>query len=88
MNILLTGGMGYIGSHSMVVLSELVHQVVLCDNLSNSSDTLHGKLEHITGQRIPFVKGDVRDTELLKNTLATHWIDAVGCEVEGCRRVS
>ncbi len=77
MNILLTGGMGYIGSHSTVVLSELVHQVILCDNLSNSSDTLHGKLEHITGQRIPFVKGDVRDTELLKNTLATHCIDAV-----------
>ena len=77
MNVLLTGGMGYIGSHSAVVLSELGHQVVLYDNLSNSSDTVDGKLEHITGQRIPFVKGDVRDTELLKNTLATHCIDAV-----------
>lgn len=77
MNVLLTGGMGYIGSHSAVVLSELGHQVVLYDNLSNSRDTVHGKLERITGQRIPFVKGDVRDTELLKNTLATHCIDAV-----------
>jgi UDP-glucose 4-epimerase len=52
MNVLLTGGMGYIGSHSAVVLSELGHQVVLYDNLSNSSDTVHGNLEHITGQRI------------------------------------
>ncbi len=77
MNVLLTGGMGYIGSHSAVVLSELGHQVVLYDNLSNSSDTVHGNLEHITGQRIPFVKGDVRDTELLKNTLGTQCIDAV-----------
>jgi UDP-glucose 4-epimerase len=77
MSVLLTGGTGYIGSHTAVVLSQLGHQVVLYDNLSNSSDTVHEKLEHITGQRIPFVKGDVRDTELLKNTLATHCIGAV-----------
>ena len=77
MNVLLTGGTGYIGSHTTVVLSQLGHQIVLHDNLSNSSDTVHRKLEHITGQRIPFVKGDVRDTELLTGALATHHIDAV-----------
>jgi UDP-glucose 4-epimerase len=77
MNVFLTGGTGYIGSHTAVVLSQLGHQVVLHDNLSNSSDTVHGKLEHITGQRIPLVKGDVRHTQLLTATLADHRIDAV-----------
>ena len=77
MNVLLTGGMGYIGSHTAIVLLQLGHQVVLYDNLSNSSDTVLKKLKHITGQLISFVKGDVRDTELLKATLAAYPIDAV-----------
>jgi UDP-glucose 4-epimerase len=77
MNVLLTGGMGYIGSHTAVVLSRAGHQVVLYDNLSNSSDQVLEKLSQITDQPIPFVKGDVRDTELLKATLAAHEIDAV-----------
>jgi len=77
MNILLTGGTGYIGSHTAVALSQLDHQVVLYDNLSNSSDSVIKKLEQITGQQIRFVRGDVRDTELVKKTLATYCIDAV-----------
>lgn len=77
MNILLTGGTGYIGSHTAVVLSQLVHKVVLFDNLSNSSETVLERLAQITNQRFPFVRGDVRDTDLLKNTLANHSIDAV-----------
>lgn len=77
MNVLLTGGTGYIGSHAAVVLSQLGHQVVLYDNLSNSSDAVLERLAQITGQRIPFVRGDVRDTELLRNALASHGIDAV-----------
>lgn len=77
MNILLTGGAGYIGSHTAVVLSQLGHQVVVYDNLSNSSDAVLEKLAQITGKQIPFVKGDVRDTDLLAGTLATHHIDAV-----------
>ena len=77
MSVLLTGGMGYIGSHTAVVLLQAGHQVVLYDNLSNSSDQVLEKLSQITGQRIPFVKGDVRDTELLKVTLAAHHTDAV-----------
>lgn len=77
MRILLTGGTGYIGSHTAIALSQLGHQVVLYDNLSNSSDTVLEKLAQITGQHMHFVKGDVRDTELLKNTLAFHRIDAV-----------
>ncbi len=77
MSVLLTGGAGYIGSHTAVVLSHLGHQIVLYDNLSNSSDTVLEKLGQLTGQGIPFVKGDVRDTELLKSTLVDHRIDAV-----------
>ena len=77
MNVLLTGGTGYIGSHTAVVLVQSGHQVVLYDNLSNSSDAVLQKLSQITGQSIPFIKGDVRDTELLRSTLAAHQIDAV-----------
>jgi len=50
---------------------------VLYDNLSNSSDQVLEKLSQITGRPIPFVKGDVRDTELLKSMLTSHGIDAV-----------
>lgn len=77
MNVLLTGGTGYIGSHTAVVLSRLGHEVALYDNLSNSSDAVLDRLAQITGKRIPFVRGDVRDTELLARTLASHHIDAV-----------
>lgn len=77
MNVLLTGGMGYIGSHTASVLLKSGHRVVLYDNLSNSSDRILEKLIQITGQQIPFVHGDVRDTELLKVTLAAHSVDAV-----------
>lgn len=77
MRVLLSGGTGYIGSHTAVVLSELGHQVILYDNLSNSSDAVVGKLSQITGRSLTFVKGDVRDTGFLKNTLAIHNIDAI-----------
>lgn len=77
MNILLTGGTGYIGSHTAVVLSQLGHKVVLFDNLSNSNKTVVERLAQITNQQFPFVNGDVRDTNLLKNTLSSHSIDAV-----------
>lgn len=77
MNVMLTGGAGYIGSHTAVVLSQLGHQIVLYDNLSNSSDSVLEKLFQITGQQIRFVNGDVRDTVLLRNTFAAHGIGAV-----------
>jgi len=77
MNVLLTGGTGYIGSHTSFVLPQLGHKVVLYDNLSNSSESVLEKLTQITGQQIRFVNGDVRDTVLLRNTLAAHGIGAV-----------
>ena len=77
MNVLLAGGTGYIGSHTSVVLSQLGHQVVLYDNLSKSSDSVVKKLARITGRQFAFVRGDLRDTELLEKALSKHNIDAV-----------
>lgn len=77
MNILLTGGLGYIGSHAAVVLAQLGHQVVLFDNLSNSEVGVIDRISKITGRQQPFVEGDVRDTNLLKQVLQDHAIAAV-----------
>lgn len=77
MNILLTGGTGYIGSHAAVVLTGAGHRVVLYDSLCNSKGCVVERLTKITGQRMPFVEGDIRNTELLINTLKKHQIEAV-----------
>jgi UDP-glucose 4-epimerase len=75
--LLITGGAGYIGSHAAIVLSKIGNQVVLYDNFSNSSPTVLENLAQLVGQRMPCVKGDVRNTELLASTLASQSIDAV-----------
>ena len=77
MNVLLTGGLGYIGSHTAVVLSQQGHQVTLFDNLSNSSGVVLKNIKKITGQKANFIKGDVRNTELLEKTLASCAVDTV-----------
>jgi UDP-glucose 4-epimerase len=77
MNILLTGGTGYIGSHTAIVLIEAGHKVVLFDNLSNSQKDVVSRIEQITGKAIPFVEGDVRDTLLLSETIKDYQADAV-----------
>ena len=69
MNILLTGGTGYIGSHTSLVLVREGHNVVLYDNLSNSKNTVNIGLKAITGKIISFINGDIRDTEKLIKTL-------------------
>jgi UDP-glucose 4-epimerase len=76
-NILLTGGTGYIGSHTAVVLVEAGHKVVLFDNLSNSHRNVVDRLKTITLQDIPFVEGDIRNTSLLSKTIQAHQIDVV-----------
>jgi UDP-glucose 4-epimerase len=75
--ILLTGGMGYIGSHTVIALIEANFEVVLYDNLSNSKNSVLNILQRITGVQIPFIEGDVRDTLRLKKILNNHNIDAV-----------
>ena len=77
MNILLTGGTGYIGSHAAVVLAAAGHKVVLYDNLSNSRTEVLATLQEITGQSLPFVQADIRDSEKVAATLRNYKIDAV-----------
>lgn len=77
MNILLTGGAGYIGSHTAVALAAAGHKIVCFDNLSNSSAAVMEKLEAITGQAIPLVVGDIRDRAALEQVLRAQGIDAV-----------
>ena len=77
MPILLTGGTGYIASHTAVVLTQMGHEVVLYDNLSNSQESVLARLQPIAAKPVRFVKGDVRDTVLLSHTLQSHGIDAV-----------
>jgi UDP-glucose 4-epimerase len=77
MSILLTGGTGYIASHTAVVLMQMGHELVLYDNLSNSQESVLARLQSIAAKPVRFVKGDVRDTALLSHTLQSHGIDAV-----------
>lgn len=77
MNILLTGGTGYIGSHTAVVLIEAGHRVALLDNLSNSSADVPERIAQITGTKPAFIEADVRDTTVLVRTLRDFSIDAV-----------
>jgi UDP-glucose 4-epimerase len=77
MNILLTGGAGYIGSHTCVALEEAGHSVVIFDNFCNSSPTVIQRLEILLGKPVANVEGDVRNTELLQATLKNYHIDAV-----------
>ena len=77
MNILLTGGTGYIASHTAVTLINSGHKVVLYDNLVNSNASVVSKLEKITGVRLPFIEGDIRNTYLLASTLKSYGVEAV-----------
>ena len=76
-NILLTGGLGYIGSHTAVVLQQAGHHVVLLDNLANSRMDVADRIGRITGQRPPLEVADVLDTAHLITLLRAHRIDAV-----------
>jgi UDP-glucose 4-epimerase len=77
MNILLTGGAGYIGSHTAVVLSQAGHNVVLLDNFCNSQKSILGRLQKILGKALPCVEGDVRDAALVLKILQDYKIDGV-----------
>ena len=77
MKLLVTGGAGYIGSHTVIELIAKGHDVVVIDNLSNSSIEALRRVEEITGRTIPFSEADVRDRNALDNIFAAGDIDAV-----------
>ena len=76
--ILITGGTGYIGTHTCVELINQGYQVIVIDNLSNSTAETLTKVTQITKtEKIPFYQGDIRDRKLLQKIFNTHKIDAV-----------
>lgn len=77
MNILLTGGAGYIGSHTIIELDKAGHSVVVVDNLVNSNPESLRRVSKIIGKEIPFYEVDVRDKENLSKVFDENKIDAV-----------
>lgn len=75
--ILVTGGAGYIGSHTLIELLANGHQVVVVDNLINASQEALARVEAITGSTVPFYQADVRDEAALEQIFTQHTIDAV-----------
>lgn len=77
MKTLLTGGAGYIGSHTAIELISHGHEVVIFDNFSNSHPKAIRRVEQITGRTIAVINGDVRDQAALEQALQEHGIDSV-----------
>lgn len=77
MNVLVTGGAGYIGSHTMVELLNAGHGIVCLDNLVNSKYEAVKRVESITGKNVKFYEGDVRDDAMLDKVFTENKIDAV-----------
>lgn len=75
--ILVTGGAGYIGSHTCVRLLELGYEVVVLDNFSNSSAEAVRRVEDIARREVVMVEGDINDAALLDRLFQTHKVDAV-----------
>lgn len=77
MKILLTGGAGYIGSHTAVEIYNAGHEVVIVDNLVNSKEEVVKRIDEISGKQTPFIKADVRDRAAMDAVFKSHKIDAV-----------
>ena len=77
MNVLVTGGAGYIGSHTSVELLNAGHGVVCVDNLVNSKYEAVKRVEQFTGKKIKFYEGDIRDRKILDKIFEENKIDAV-----------
>ena len=77
MKILVTGGLGYIGSHTCVELIEAGHEPIALDNLCNTSTAVQARVEKITGRPLAFVEADIRDRAALDAVFTAHQFDAV-----------
>ena len=76
-SILVTGGTGYIGSHTTLLLLQAGFNVIVIDNLCNSSSKSLVRVAQISGRKPVFIEGDIRDTALLKNIFTQHSVGAV-----------
>lgn len=77
MNILVTGGAGYLGSHTAVELLDQGYNIIVVDNLVNSSKQSIERIEQITGKKVTFVQADVRNEKELDHIFTNHKIDTV-----------
>lgn len=77
MKILVTGGAGYIGSHTCVELISAGHEVVIVDNLCNSKFSVLARIQEISGQTVSFAQVDIRNRTALEVVFNKHRIDAV-----------
>lgn len=77
MKILVTGGAGYIGSHTCVELLNNGYEVVVYDNLSNSKSTSLDRVKQITGKNLVFIEGDILDSKKLEEVFSSHHFDCV-----------
>ena len=77
MKVLVTGGAGYIGSHTCVLLLEAGYDVVVFDNFSNASEESIARVEALTGKQVTLIRGDIRDRKALESVFSQHTIDAV-----------
>lgn len=77
MKVLVTGGMGYIGSHTCIQMLEAGMQPIIVDNLVNSKVAVLDRIESITGKKLPFYQGDIRDEAFLDSVFEQNDIDAV-----------
>lgn len=77
MKILVTGGVGYIGSHTVVELQSAGHDVVVVDNLSNAQASVQERVQRITGKPFTFVEADIRDRAAMEAAFAAHKPEAV-----------
>lgn len=77
MNILITGGAGYIGSHTAVLLSQNKHEISIIDNFSNSDISVINQISNIVKNTIDFVEADIRDTKYLTKIIKERRIEAV-----------
>lgn len=77
MNILVTGGAGYIGSHTAIELLKENHEVIILDNLSNSKTVVIKRIEQISGKQVKFYKEDILNLEGLRKVFSENKIDMV-----------
>ncbi|NRF12745.1 UDP-glucose 4-epimerase GalE [Vibrio coralliilyticus] len=77
MNVLVTGGMGYIGSHTCIQMIEAGMTPVIFDNLYNSKKSVLKRVEQVTGVALSFIEGDIRDKQALVAVMKAHQINAV-----------